>query len=388
MESDPFASFYPPALDVESFGKNNKSSTPAVADYKQQQAFAGFDLFSFQSPSDLLAPHPDLFESELDRSLEACSDQFQLQLLTVDSNDAFSFLRSDTPIYNGPPSTITVSSESAYESLSSRSESFYNYPSSPNYAPSNLSFPLDLDMDFRRISVGHNQIDDYAAVANVAQQQSSGYAADPTSYGSMQLAPAPNNSSGAAPPSAFERAVSYDRRASLSDYEPSGGVHNSGFSSSSSDYYPQYKYSPRPRADSTSASSTNVSPKMPAMPSVPVIPPLGRAQKEEYEDPRKKYPCPTCHRSFARAYNLKTHIATHDPNRPKPHICPHRSCGRSFSRKHDLGRHLVSIHRDESACPTQTRKPIGVEKASRGWCDNCGRGYIGRDRSCDCNDVK
>ncbi|KAJ7352270.1 hypothetical protein DFH08DRAFT_643391, partial [Mycena albidolilacea] len=51
--------------------------------------------------------------------------------------------------------------------------------------------------------------------------------------------------------------------------------------------------------------------------------------------------------AFARAYNLKTHMDTHDPNRLKPHVCPHRSCGRSFSRKHDLGRHLNSIHRDE-----------------------------------------
>ncbi|KZT23753.1 hypothetical protein NEOLEDRAFT_1068712 [Neolentinus lepideus HHB14362 ss-1] len=383
MDTDPFASLYP--LDLESYGK---SKTPPASDYKQQ-GFGGFDLFSFQTPSDVLAPHPDLFESELDRSLEACADQFQLQLLTVDSNDAFSFLRSDTPTYNGPPSTITASSESAYESLSSHSESFYNYPSSPNFTPSNYSFPLDLDMDFRRISVGHGHLDDYAAVTSVAQQQSNGYAAtDPSSYQSMQLAAATNGSSGAAPPSAFERAVSYDRRASLSDYEPSGGV-SSGFSSSSSDYYPQYKYSPRARAES-SASSTNVSPKMPAMPSVPIIPPLsGRGQKEEYDDPRKKYSCPTCNRAFARAYNLKTHIATHDPNRPKPHVCPHRACGRSFSRKHDLGRHLVSIHRDESACPTQTRKPpIGVEKAQRGWCEGCGRGYVGKDRGCDCNDVK
>lgn len=41
-------------------------------------------------------------------------------------------------------------------------------------------------------------------------------------------------------------------------------------------------------------------------------------------------------------------MATHDPNRLKPHVCHHPGCGRSFSRKHDLGRHLVSIHKDES----------------------------------------
>jgi hypothetical protein len=76
-------------------------------------------------------------------------------------------------------------------------------------------------------------------------------------------------------------------------------------------------------------------------------------------------------------------MATHDPNRLKPHVCPHRSCGRSFSRKHDLGRHLVSIHRDESDVAS-----IGVEKGPRGWCDSCGKGYVGRAAECACHDVK
>ncbi|KAJ7763652.1 hypothetical protein DFH07DRAFT_738816, partial [Mycena maculata] len=52
---------------------------------------------------------------------------------------------------------------------------------------------------------------------------------------------------------------------------------------------------------------------------------------------------------FARAYNLKTHTATHDAHKLKLHICPHRSCGRSFSREHDLGRHLIGIHRDDGS---------------------------------------
>ncbi|KAI0815334.1 hypothetical protein BC629DRAFT_1243448, partial [Irpex lacteus] len=52
-----------------------------------------------------------------------------------------------------------------------------------------------------------------------------------------------------------------------------------------------------------------------------------------------------CLLAFARAFNLKTHIQTHDPNRLKPYACQHKSCGRAFSRKHDLTRHLISIHR-------------------------------------------
>ncbi|PWN24011.1 hypothetical protein BCV69DRAFT_232692, partial [Microstroma glucosiphilum] len=56
-----------------------------------------------------------------------------------------------------------------------------------------------------------------------------------------------------------------------------------------------------------------------------------------------------CDRAFARAYNLNTHFATHDPdpNRAKPFPCPYPSCKsefRSFSRKHDLQRHIASTH--------------------------------------------
>jgi len=94
--------------------------------------------------------------------------------------------------------------------------------------------------------------------------------------------------------------------------------------------------------------------------------------------------------AFARAYNLKTHMATHDPNRLKPHVCPHRSCARSFSRKHDLGRHLVSIHRDDSvvSTPSASMKSIGVDSGRRSWCDNCGKGTIGASCQCSCADVK
>ncbi|KDQ54787.1 hypothetical protein JAAARDRAFT_102683, partial [Jaapia argillacea MUCL 33604] len=313
-----------------------------------------FDFFSFQSPTDVLAPHPDLFESELDRSLAAFDEQVQLQLLTVDSNDAFSFLRSDTPIGQGPPSTITVSSESAYESLSSRSESFYNYPNSPQYTASNYSFPLDnLDMSFQKFNVDNTS--DYGAV-------SAAQLATLDALASLSSSPSPGSSPAAAPPSAFEGGI-YDRRASYSDYEPSM---------------------------QSALATTTASPKLPTVSAVSLLPPItnrAAVKEEQLDDPRKKYPCPTCSRSFARAYNLKTHMATHDPNRPKPHICPHRSCGRSFSRKHDLGRHLVSIHRDESACPpSHLRKSIGVDKAQRGWCDDCGKGWVGKEKGCDCSD--
>lgn len=87
-------------------------------------------------------------------------------------------------------------------------------------------------------------------------------------------------------------------------------------------------------------------------------------------------------------------MATHDPNRLKPHVCPHRACGRSFSRKHDLGRHVVSIHREDGtasvASHASSKKSIGVEQGKRTWCDICGKGAIGRSPECDCSpaDIK
>jgi len=131
---------------------------------------------------------------------------------------------------------------------------------------------------------------------------------------------------------------------------------------------------------------------LPIVPSVPHARSHRGVDDDAKDEARKKYKCTSCPRAFARAYNLKTHMATHDPNRLKPHVCPHASCGRSFSRKHDLGRHLVSIHRDDSVCSSHhsgtTKKSIGVEKGPRSWCEICGKGWIGRDRDCDCDDVK
>jgi hypothetical protein len=330
------------------------------SDYAKQQ---GLDFFSFHSPSDILAPHPDLFESELDSSL-AGFDEVQLQLLTVDSNDAYSFLRSDTPTC-GPPSTITVSSESAYDSLSSRSESFYNYPQSP-FDSSNYSFPLDLEMDFQRIRV--DGVSDYGGVNS---QNSSALVAtvDPNSFGT--LPPTPPHSPPLATAKAFDRT-------SFSDYTPSR-INNS----TASDYYGHLSYNSDALAHST-VSPSHVSHQLPMVPSL-----VSGRPNDDRADARKKYKCTACPRAFARAYNLKTHMATHDPNRLKPHMCPHRACGRSFSRKHDLGRHLVSIHRDDSVSSSHhsasLKKTIGVEKGPRGWCDSCGKGWIGRDRDCECH---
>ncbi|KAJ7456636.1 hypothetical protein FB451DRAFT_1143342 [Mycena latifolia] len=352
--SIPQATPYPPNSVFDDF----------TADYNKQ-----LDFVSFQNPSsDILAPHPDLFELELDTSLAGFDDN-ELQLLTIDSHDAYTLFRSDTPT-RGPPSNITASSESAYDSLSSYSESFYNYPHSP-HPPSNYSFPLDLEMDFQRIRVD-------AASEYAAAQASSDAAADRMSFGAS-AAPDTSRSS-----KVYTKA--YESRTTFSDYGPS-----TRRPSIPVDLYSQLNFNASSIAGPT-VSPSHISTQLPTIPAGQMahVP-----EDEDYKggDSRKKYKCSACPRAFARAYNLKTHMATHDPNRLKPHVCPHRSCGRSFSRKHDLGRHLISIHRDESqregsVCSSHhsvgSKHSIGVEQGTRRWCERCGKGLIGHAVDCDC----
>lgn len=80
---------------------------------------------------------------------------------------------------------------------------------------------------------------------------------------------------------------------------------------------------------------------------------------------------------------------THNPDRPKPHVCPYRSCGRSFSRKHDLQRHRAAIHRDQggsvsSITADDQKLAIGVDRTQRAWCDACGKSRFGKEKACDC----
>ncbi|PPQ62774.1 hypothetical protein CVT24_000468 [Panaeolus cyanescens] len=339
-------------------------------EFMKQQSL---DFFSFHSPSDVVAPHPDLFESDIDNNLAAFPDQ--LQLLTVDSNDAYSFFRTEKP-WQGPLSTITVSSES-FDSLSSHSESLYSErvqsyaPAPVNHSNNQQLFEFEnLGMEFQRVRVGS----DYGAVQpSLAIMDDPN---DPTSFG--PLPPTPPRS----PPMPISSSKMYDKpyvaRSSFSDYCPPRRS-----STTSSDYYGHLGYT----SSHPTVSPLHISTQLPTLASVGPQP-----MEESKGDPRKKYKCNACPRSFARAYNLKTHMATHDPNRLKPHVCPQRSCGRSFSRKHDLGRHLISIHRDEAISanllPMATKKAIGVDGAARGWCDNCGKGWVGRSSGCDCHDVK
>lgn len=322
------------------------------------------DFFSFLSPVEVVAPHPDLFESDIDSNLAAFTDQ--LQLFTVDSNDAYNFFRTEKPHWQGPLSTITVSSDSC-DTISNHSESFYNEPIS-NTDTALFDFS-ELDMDFQRVSVGS----DYATVSSLGMIDDS---ADHSAYAPLSPAPSTSPPSVMNVPKVFEKGYPTHRSFS-SDY---GHPRRKVFATSS-DYYPSMGY---PQSHPT-VSPSHISTQLPTIGVVPP-PPI-----EETKDPRKKYKCTACPRAFARAFNLKTHMATHDPNRLKPYVCPQRSCGRSFSRKHDLGRHLISIHRDEaisSSLLPGSKKAIGVESGTRSWCDTCGKGYVGRNNGCHCTDVK
>lgn len=360
---------------------------------QQQHSSPALDFFSFTSPSDILAPHPDLFESELDLSL-AGFDQLQLQLLAVDQPDPVYF-RGENPAC-GPPSTITVSSESAsaYESLSSASE-LYNYNT-----PTTYSFPLDIDMHYSR--VGYGPINNSSGLAAIDAISDRSYASsdrspsstavddrDLASFGSLPSSPHVNGhggstysdfSSGYYPPVSNHPSL---------DYPVNNTVSPSSISQSHSHHHSQV----RATSPQTSMSIPYVSMvrNTEARRSFSSIPQTGAAANisgESMDDPRKKYACNQCNRSFARAFNLKTHMETHDPNRRKPHVCPHPSCQRSFSRKHDLGRHLISIHRDEPN-PMGTKIGLAGMKDGRAWCDSCGKSNSQNKKTCSntCNHV-
>ncbi|GLB36451.1 putative zinc finger, C2H2 type [Lyophyllum shimeji] len=330
------------------FDQSQSSQFPALFDIysdPKQHSYGSLDFSSFHSPADIAAPSIDCFEYELDQL-----DLLELEVTQV--NNAFSQVIPTC----GPPSSITLSSESsAHDTLSFYSEPFQ----SPQ---TNYSFSLD-EMDFQRI-----RVEDYNNSQSPLPVLES--TSDPSSFG--PLPPTPPRSP---PAKAFEKP--YVSRTSFSDYAPPKR------NSVSSDIYSQLGYN-------SGVAQSTISPSHIS----PVTSSTSRMAEDRQDkgDSRKKYKCTVCPRAFARAYNLKTHMATHDPNRLKPHVCPHASCGRSFSRKHDLGRHLVSIHREDSDTSSHhsasSKVSIGVEKGPRGWCDSCGKGYIGKAGACDCHDVK
>jgi len=303
-------------------------------------------LDSFHTYGDLFAPGIDQFESELDSDPSVAAFEIP-QAFAADPTPAFTVLRSE-PFLCGPPSAFTADSDSAYnDNFSNHSSSLYSPGSTFGSAPpSNL--PFDFDLDFSKINM-----------ENLSE------------YSAHEINNSPNM-----PP--------YTTRDTRSDYEPQSLSVVAPMLTSISEYTPSTGAKverPIVRRQATLTPSSTVSP-----PATSPEPYLSTVRHEEInlvsDDPKKKYQCPNCPRAFARAFNLKTHRETHNPNRAKPHTCPHPSCGRSFSRKHDLGRHVTAIHRDSPAEDSH----VGVERGSRSRCQKCGKSWVGgKEKSCNCN---
>lgn len=71
---------------------------------------------------------------------------------------------------------------------------------------------------------------------------------------------------------------------------------------------------------------------------------LAQRKKRRLTEPGEaNYHCQTCGKYFSRIWNYNAHRETHDPTRPKPHICQIASCQKAFVRRTDLTRHIQCV---------------------------------------------
>ncbi|CUA72429.1 hypothetical protein RSOLAG22IIIB_01098 [Rhizoctonia solani] len=335
--------------------------------YSGATANAGIDA--------LLAPHPDAFERELD---DLGIDDSLLSSLVVPNDDLGNlnaFLAHRSPAC-GPGSAITASSDSLsyYNEFSNHGlESLYNESLSA-YGGAVSEHSL----------FAHSELDINLDALNTFHMPS------PQRQSRSPSGEISDNSS----------AYGHSRSSSNSLFDVPTGYENI----SANGYYiqPTSNYARRNHSGLVhrDVPSQHLQARAQAHPYVPADQGYDHAgsgnESPEQADPRRKYQCPQCPRAFARQFNLKTHMATHDPNRTKPHVCHHTGCGRSFSRKHDLGRHLVSIHQDSehenNGANSSKRSSAGSSagvKSEREWCDRCGRGWVKSERArdaCPCSD--
>ncbi|KAJ3998830.1 hypothetical protein F5050DRAFT_1566400 [Lentinula boryana] len=293
---------------------------------------------------DVLAPPTDDFDSYLDALLIG-NNLDNLHVPTV--NPQIQFRGSDS--YNcGPSSAFTFSSsESSYDTRSTHSESSYGYP--PRDAALGHSLSLGLDSELQRL-----KLDTQALALQVMD------GIDPATF-DTPLSP---------PNFMLASANLYGCESRFSDY---------GLSTSTGNYFNQLE-TYGTTAGVTSTDQINSLFTFTGLPSITLGPSTDDSRRGT---PRRKYNCTICPRAFARAFNLKTHMDTHNPNRKKPFIC--QSCDRAFSRKHDLVRHNLSLHPKQTT-PSTSPESIGVSKGTRKWCDNCGKGSIDNSGACNCNE--
>ncbi|KAI0029150.1 hypothetical protein K488DRAFT_73205 [Vararia minispora EC-137] len=334
---------------------------------------------SYESVS---APSFEAFELDLD-NLGPVGDDPSLQNLF--NTESFGPIRDGNPAYGTPSvfsdyDTQTVSSVTA-SSWYSHSQTPYNTNPNPNAfsLPQQQSFfnngILDPLMEFSNVRIGPDYGVPHDPLA--ARAYAAARVHDSAAYGVM-------------PPSPPDSQHGHPVQRARSEYQPALPRHMPRISSSSSSYSPE-----------------RVPTRLPTVPHVPAILSVEDGGEMGHIDSRRKHQCPNCPRAFARAFNLKTHMETHNPNRSKPYVCPHRSCARSFSRKHDLQRHRAAIHHDQSSAssvsppaqvaqlpkagpaPSSTPVPapspsLGVQRGPRGWCDGCGKSWVGDAKTCEC----
>ncbi|KAJ3729406.1 hypothetical protein C8R42DRAFT_651803 [Lentinula raphanica] len=311
-----------------------------MSDYSFDSPYDIFNFVDYAKPhneeaglysnagDDVQAPSLDEFDADLDAALTGtATDNIDLSNL-VGLNPPIQLPGFDS-YRPGPPSTFTFSSESSYDSPSTLSESSYS-ESIYGYSPH--------EVEVQNFQKTLDELDSLALQGCID--------------------PAPLKSASSLSPPAYAPPIAglFGLQSSLSDYGPTTG-----------NYFNQLEsYGTMANAN---ASTEQLGSQIALRP---------YTDDTRRENSRKKYKCTICTRAFDRAFNLKTHMETHDPHRKKPHKC--QVCGRSFSRKHDLGRHVTSLHKETNALT----RSVGVGEGTRTWCDNCGKSSVGNCGACKC----
>lgn len=82
-------------------------------------------------------------------------------------------------------------------------------------------------------------------------------------------------------------------------------------------------------------------------PPAPSGAPRDRKKRRLTNPSEANFHCDKCGKYFSRIWNYNAHLETHDPDRPRPHICRVEECKKAFVRRTDLTRHQACVHAKE-----------------------------------------
>jgi hypothetical protein len=77
--------------------------------------------------------------------------------------------------------------------------------------------------------------------------------------------------------------------------------------------------------------------------SSPSAPNRIRKKRHLTEPSEANFHCGKCGKYFSRIWNYNAHLETHDPHRPRPHVCLVDDCKKAFVRRTDLTRHQQCV---------------------------------------------